>query len=87
MGVKSKVVGNDVSDGAWCVGYTFSCFVLQAEDGIRNSVESRWLGDMDKRQEHRYSMANEFTDKDGKLQQWVTTVSYKHLTLPTIPLV
>ena len=32
-----------------------------------------WFATSNPKWTHKYSIANEFTDKDGKLQQWVTT--------------
>ena len=73
-------------------------FFFQAEDGIRDLVRSRGLGDVYKRQEGRRGdeqMAEQAGD--GLIaggvaighaeQQGHLTVSYTHLTLPTSDLV
>ena len=78
-----------------CVGYWLSRFFFQAEDGIRDAQESRGLGDVYKRQVPALEDADmaltpstmlslgtpapafELPDTSG-------TVSYTHLTLPTI---
>ena len=73
-------------------------FFFQAEDGIRDLVRSRGLGDVYKRQpEHSAEMAtqailgtplNVFKIVNGWcLIQTPDTVSYTHLTLPTSDLV
>ena len=71
------------------------CFFFQAEDGIRDLVRSRGLGDVYKRQglfhlsddDIAYAMP-EFRPYIGtcKFNNCVhlTAVSYTHLTLPTI---
>ena len=46
--------------------------VLESTDAQINLLKD-WFATSSPKWEHRYSMANEFTDKDGKLQQWVTT--------------
>ena len=46
--------------------------VLESTDAQINLLKD-WFATSNPKWEHRYSMANEFTDKDGKLQQWVTT--------------
>ena len=73
-------------------------FVFQAEDGIRDLVRSRGLGDVYKRQ-HKDSMGNVKTILPGEVQRMSagtgvrhsefsdTPVSYTHLTLPTSDLV
>ena len=71
------------------------CFFFQAEDGIRDLVRSRGLGDVYKRQEYPLGLGS---TKDisalclfllSDESKWITgqniiTVSYTHLTLPTI---
>ena len=70
-------------------------FFFQAEDGIRELVRSRGLGDVYKRQdlrrevpELRRHLAMHIRTSDRKLAALVRTrvvsVSYTHLTLPTI---
>ena len=73
-------------------------FFFQAEDGIRDLVRSRGLGDVYKRQpvcanapnggqvhsHHWSSPSHSGDDDDGRLLQ---PVSYTHLTLPTSDLV
>ena len=72
-----------------------SCFFCQAEDGIRDLVRSRGLGDVYKRQLVPYhevyqtyldaaQQAMEFGTVPPGLQELVRAVSYTHLTLPTI---
>ena len=73
-------------------------FFFQAEDGIRDLVRSRGLGDVYKRQVAGYIQQNlkYYWGNDpasagayafyGK-NQWFTAVSYTHLTLPTSDLV
>ena len=89
-----------------CVNLRFRCsvsvyclfgiiFFFQAEDGIRDLVRSRGLGDVYKRQEHAKRLAKFVglvgaTDAnlkhaaEGENYEWTSTVSYTHLTLPTI---
>ena len=78
-----------------------SFFFFQAEDGIRDLVRSRGLGDVYKRQNLDYDWVNEFTPritlqmlKNGSWEDSLATdkegsiaVSYTHLTLPTSDLV
>ena len=74
-------------------------FFFQAEDGIRDAQESRGLGDVYKRQVYSNSGKFIFgsTDAGDRLYRdgsdiklylnsdnRLTTVSYTHLTLPTI---
>ena len=71
------------------------CFFFQAEDGIRGAQESRGLGDVYKRQgggEASVSSVVVMDESDGKKESegnfvgssTSKTVSYTHLTLPTI---
>ena len=73
-------------------------FVFQAEDGIRDLVRSRGLGDVYKRQNHagnpsqkcrqehrRAGIAADAEHEIGALL--LEAVSYTHLTLPTSDLV
>ena len=73
----------------------FVCFFVQAEDGIRDLVRSRGLGDVYKRQVEMcaqtfFRNVNDaeikFMDKicDDLFLRTYTPVSYTHLTLPTI---
>ena len=73
-------------------------FFFQAEDGIRDLVRSRGLGDVYKRQGARRQCIVLDIDNDGqtsnasgKLDPLILTnldsVSYTHLTLPTSDLV
>ena len=75
-----------------------SFFFFQAEDGIRDLVRSRGLGDVYKRQpwyfkELRLIGSNAFgvEEVEGKRQHaiahYLDSVSYTHLTLPTSDLV
>ena len=81
-----------------CVNRHQSCFFFQAEDGIRDLVRSRGLGDVYKRQiPYRLNGKNHYRAaprapaherKDRILpQRQRTSVSYTHLTLPTSDLV
>ena len=74
------------------------CFFFQAEDGIRDLVRSRGLGDVYKRQGERCSLKRDdvpfFTrvEEDFPFGQiprrgQAEAVSYTHLTLPTSDLV
>ena len=69
-------------------------FFFQAEDGIRDLVRSRGLGDVYKRQDLRFFLTKlnqELPDSDlflfahstGGLVTAYVPVSYTHLTLPT----
>ena len=73
-------------------------FFFQAEDGIRDLVRSRGLGDVYKRQSPDYSSKDSFQIHEGlkvtledQVDDWVkirlNAVSYTHLTLPTSDLV
>ena len=76
----------------------FDCFFFQAEDGIRDLVRSRGLGDVYKRQTQplwvlqRYSA---WKTRDLAMNLFISfqdshcmfPVSYTHLTLPTSDLV
>ena len=75
-----------------------SVFFFQAEDGIRDLVRSRGLGDVYKRQSDTggifnstgQGIINQFLLKRGPLvlkNQGPMAVSYTHLTLPTSDLV
>ena len=78
----------------------FFCFFFQAEDGIRDLVRSRGLGDVYKRQDQNRADAYEFCvfySGFGYRSVWFDAaiewdyngiaVSYTHLTLPTSDLV
>ena len=69
-------------------------FFFQAEDGIRDLVRSRGLGDVYKRQAHhlprvdprrQYALQHlqHQTHHFSPVKQGVVPVSYTHLTLPT----
>ena len=73
-------------------------FFFQAEDGIRDLVRSRGLGDVYKRQADNDKAWRETVDKllaehaeriESQIKQLnqVMSVSYTHLTLPTSDLV
>ena len=77
-------------------------FFFQAEDGIRDLVRSRGLGDVYKRQGYDLPDIGDFLDAfEGATRHWccavtmdrapsggfVDPVSYTHLTLPTSDLV
>ena len=73
-------------------------FFVQAEDGIRELVRSRGLGDVYKRQaQHRRQLrlwldgrrpaGARTVDRQRPLQRSEDAVSYTHLTLPTSDLV
>ena len=73
-------------------------FFFQAEDGIRDLVRSRGLGDVYKRQQDRFIKSFEKSrgQKDVRYHQlllaknqegYKNPVSYTHLTLPTSDLV
>ena len=73
-------------------------FFFQAEDGIRDLVRSRGLGDVYKRQRKNTVIFNSKAGKPKPLifrtpvahiapTNWLDTVSYTHLTLPTSDLV
>ena len=75
-----------------------SVFFFQAEDGIRDLVRSRGLGDVYKRQGHGDVVDHVFPDRDsarrGRHRELEVAhargngpVSYTHLTLPTSDLV
>ena len=76
----------------------FCYFFFQAEDGIRDLVRSRGLGDVYKRQVGEYDVvgvkSRSIVERDAfaqvaspDRQVFVRTVSYTHLTLPTSDLV
>ena len=73
----------------------FVCFFFQAEDGIRDLVRSRGLGDVYKRQALARTDAAGDAEKEGfhaassifrvsRICCMSAPVSYTHLTLPTI---
>ena len=73
---------------------TMSLFFFQAEDGIRDLVRSRGLGDVYKRQDETIAharhngclldlLANGHDGSQHVLGGFLAAVSYKHLTLPT----
>ena len=73
-------------------------FFFQAEDGIRDLVRSRGLGDVYKRQDQHFALLNQprqFIDLHPAVgivavrdhHQRLLAVSYTHLTLPTSDLV
>ena len=82
-----------------CITWTLYVFVFfQAEDGIRDLVRSRGLGDVYKRQPDengidRRGAVNMLTSERwsplafGNTQHTIMAVSYTHLTLPTSDLV
>ena len=55
---------------------------FQAEDGIRDVERSRGLGDVYKRQVLCYKLST--VDSIPYIQSNIYSVSYTHLTLPTI---
>ena len=84
---------------SWSVGQCVRCvFFFQAEDGIRDLVRSRGLGDVYKRQyEHLFGI-RELADRAKRRREeagrrrvirglGLGPVSYTHLTLPTSDLV
>ena len=74
-------------------------FFFQAEDGIRDLVRSRGLGDVYKRQTDTLAargqqgghddvgVEGQVDDRDEQLVLGAEAVSYTHLTLPTSDLV
>ena len=84
-----------------CRAIRCGIFFFQAEDGIRDLVRSRGLGDVYKRQENNWSIvANRYSSTlvsekthikiPTEIRNTATTiypVSYTHLTLPTSDLV
>ena len=73
-------------------------FFVQAEDGIRDLVRSRGLGDVYKRQMLLASLERTAASgvpgvpstrrsDNSAVPRWRATVSYTHLTLPTSDLV
>mgnify|MGYP003381534756 CR=1 FL=1 len=73
-------------------------FFFQAEDGIRDLVRSRGLGDVYKRQKYSVDPGVEFKENPvdfkmtsddffQKITNGTIPVSYTHLTLPTSDLV
>ena len=84
-----------VSEIVWVSVVCFYVFFFQAEDGIRDLVRSRGLGDVYKRQVHSLSWIvrspNTWPAAIGSTQTMALaivltdcSVSYTHLTLPTI---
>ena len=82
------------SDSTWFLFF----FFFQAEDGIRDLVRSRGLGDVYKRQTEARNPQGDFFDEEGLeavvvAREWdsanelLAAVSYTHLTLPTSDLV
>ena len=80
---------------SWVLMFVCLVFFFQAEDGIRDLVRSRGLGDVYKRQAESRGQDAGGYQRDGELFQqgswiavdWVAilvAVSYTHLTLPTI---
>ena len=78
--------------------FFFIFFFFQAEDGIRDLVRSRGLGDVYKRQSQGFAVLEQVLAALREAETLVvadakrgdigsTTVSYTHLTLPTILLV
>ena len=76
----------------WFIGF---CFFFQAEDGIRDAQESRGLGDVYKRQDSAYAACASGVVRKAsrsaasgaasvRMATGFSTVSYTHLTLPTI---
>ena len=74
--------------------YAIDCCIFQAEDGIRDLVRSRGLGDVYKRQAlgrdagelgpvERLGQLDGFVGEHGSPVLQVDPVSYTHLTLPT----
>ena len=88
-----------VSDVVICYSLKLSFFFFfQAEDGIRDLVRSRGLGDVYKRQEYDLrrrlhpGAGRRFAPRDRPVgdrppDPQRTSVSYTHLTLPTSDLV
>ena len=73
-------------------------FFFQAEDGIRDLVRSRGLGDVYKRQDyiahevgHQFGGSHTYNGNTGSCNPTLSSayepVSYTHLTLPTSDLV
>ena len=99
MSMQSCATGMYVSDLApSCIDLWDGVFVFQAEDGIRDLVRSRGLGEVYKRQElHCHSNfsfldgashAEELAEEAVRLGlEALAPVSYTHLTLPTSDLV
>ena len=62
-----------------CVLFIFICFFFQAEDGIRDLVRSRGLGDVYKRQgfDIIYALQDETFDKELKLHSIPAAIGKK----------
>ena len=82
----------------WGVQYVLFVFFFQAEDGIRDLVRSRGLGDVYKRQDLSGALYYFQQSPGFAFGNWArfsnshrisdtTPVSYTHLTLPTSDLV
>ena len=93
-----RVVCDMVYSLVWIQSAGCVWFFFQAEDGIRDLVRSRGLGDVYKRQVLRGALAGELLGRVGDLlalgivvgrdvEAGVEAVSYTHLTLPTSDLV
>ena len=72
----------------------YVCFFFQAEDGMRDLVRSRGLGDVYKRQGPVLMFVGEGGEGNtlrrldaAAEERGITPVSYTHLTLPTSDLV
>ena len=85
-------------ESARCDVFFCGLFFFQAEDGIRDLVRSRGLGDVYKRQvfsrktnsPHQTRMADSIPNLLGNnslFRNRIMAVSYTHLTLPTSDLV
>ena len=95
---EDDVQGADASDRTTCSSRRRWVFLFQAEDGIRDLVRSRGLGDVYKRQgQERFALLrrlkffHDFATAEiwevMRAGSWHESVSYTHLTLPTSDLV